>query len=73
MREVGVPYTCAECGNPGQWRGRSITLQIDPISGDRLHNRRENLRHLRPNCHSLTDTWCRKPGATPSPRRAGQP
>ncbi|MFE2308005.1 hypothetical protein [Streptomyces sp. NPDC059411] len=33
---------------------------MDHASGDRLDNRRENLRYLCPNCHSLTDTWRRK-------------
>ncbi|THA81850.1 HNH endonuclease [Streptomyces sp. A0592] len=59
LQEIGVPYACDDCGNTGEWRGQPITLQIDHISGDWRDNRRENLRYLCPNCHSLTDTWCR--------------
>lgn len=59
LTETGVPYRCASCGNEGEWLGKPITLQIDHISGDWLDNRRDNLRYLCPNCHALTETWCR--------------
>ncbi|MFI7356921.1 HNH endonuclease [Streptomyces avidinii] len=69
LQETGRPYVCTMCGNHGEWLGQPITLQIDHVSGDWLDNRHENLRYLCPNCHSLTDTWCRnrrpKPAAPP--------
>ncbi|MEU4151309.1 HNH endonuclease signature motif containing protein [Streptomyces sp. NPDC026659] len=60
LTEIGVSYACESCGNEGKWLGRPITLQIDHINGDWRDNRRENLRYLCPNCHALTETWCRQ-------------
>ncbi|WP_327367651.1 HNH endonuclease signature motif containing protein [Streptomyces sp. NBC_01217] len=59
LQEIGVAYQCESCDNPGEWLGRPLTLQIDHINGDWLDNRAENLRYLCPNCHALTETWCR--------------
>ena len=55
MLEKGVPYACV-CGNTGEWRGKSLTLDIDHIDGDWLNNLLENLRFLCPNCHSQEET-----------------
>lgn len=65
LTEIGVPYMCARCGSTGEWLGHPITLQIDHTNGDWHDNRRENLRYLCPNCHALTDTWCRQKGKAP--------
>ncbi|WP_446560379.1 zinc finger domain-containing protein [Streptomyces candidus] len=64
LPEIDVPYACASCGNSGHWLGKPITLQIDHIDGNWLANRAENLRHPCPNCHALTETWCRRGGGS---------
>ncbi|WLQ42865.1 HNH endonuclease signature motif containing protein [Streptomyces laculatispora] len=38
---------------------RRLRLEVDHINGDRGDDRVENLRFLCPNCHAVTDTWCR--------------
>ncbi len=62
LRDTGVPERCAECGIGPEWRGKAIALEIDHINGDRLDDRAANLRMLCPNCHAITDTWCRGGG-----------
>ncbi|MBZ4018232.1 HNH endonuclease [Streptomyces purpurogeneiscleroticus] len=59
LKQIGVPERCVECGTGPTWGGKSMTLEIDHISGDWSDNRAENLRLLCPNCHAITSTWCR--------------
>ncbi|MGW7462777.1 HNH endonuclease [Streptomyces sp. NPDC054797] len=60
LREVGVPECCHMCGTPAEWSGRPMTLEVDHVNGDWSDDRAENLRLLCPNCHAVTDTWCRR-------------
>lgn len=60
MLESGIPELCSECNLKTVWRDRRLTLQIDHIDGDVLNNSKDNLRFLCPNCHSQTDTYCRR-------------
>ncbi|MFE6229231.1 HNH endonuclease [Streptomyces sp. NPDC057854] len=59
LKEIGTPETCKECGIGPEWLGEPLALEIDHLNGDWSDDRRENLRLLCPNCHAVTDTWCR--------------
>ncbi|MFJ8271926.1 hypothetical protein ACIQ8G_16520 [Streptomyces sp. NPDC094154] len=43
------------------------------MNGDWRDNRRKNLRYLCPNCHSLTETWCRQKGRPPLAAQQARP
>ncbi|MEV7197687.1 HNH endonuclease [Streptomyces sp. NPDC093510] len=57
LDEVCAPRVCGTCGLGEVWQGKRLVLEIDHINGDRLDNRRENLRYLCPSCHSQTRTF----------------
>ena len=52
-------YKCECCGIT-EWQGKSITLQLHHINGDPTDDRIENLQILCPNCHSQTNTFCKR-------------
>lgn len=54
IRERG--HVC-ECCGLNVWLGAPITIELEHVDGNGLHNNRENLKLLCPNCHSQTDTW----------------
>ncbi|MGW0584057.1 HNH endonuclease signature motif containing protein [Streptomyces sp. NPDC002920] len=57
LDDLDVPHVCDECGIGDTWQGRRLVLEIDHVNGDRLDNRRKNLRYLCPSCHSQTSSF----------------
>ncbi|WP_405672430.1 HNH endonuclease [Streptomyces canus] len=60
LDDLDVPHACEICGVGDVWQGRRLVLEIDHVNGDRLDNRRENLRYLCPSCHSQTKTFANR-------------
>ena len=69
LDDLDVPHTCNTCGTGDVWQGKRLVLEIDHINGDRLDNRKENLRYLCPSCHSQTKTFANRSPRTTSPQR----
>lgn len=57
--EIGHKHQCSECGL-SEWRGNTLTLEVDHINSRYWDNRAENLRFLCPNCHSLIPNRVKK-------------
>ncbi len=67
LDDLDTAHICGECGLEGTWQGKRLVLEIDHINGDRLDNRRENLRYLCPSCHSQTTTFANRSRDRPVP------
>lgn len=52
----GFKEECKICKLGPEWNGKPLTLQIDHIDGNDVHNMPQNLRFLCPNCHLQQDT-----------------
>jgi predicted RNA-binding Zn-ribbon protein involved in translation (DUF1610 family) len=59
LLRLGRAYSCSPCGIR-EWRGRPLSLHLDHVNGVNNDNRLENLRFLCPNCHSQTESYCKK-------------
>ncbi len=50
---------CAICALT-HWQNRPLSLHLDHVNGNNRDHRLENLRLLCPNCHSQTESYCRR-------------
>lgn len=60
IKEKIIEYKCNTCGNPGDWFGKKLSLQLEHKNGIGNDNRLQNLEFLCPNCHSQTITYAGK-------------
>lgn len=59
LLEEGIKERRCECCGQTEHLGKPIPLQLHHIDGDRTNNLISNLQILCPNCHSLTDNFCK--------------
>lgn len=59
FREGILENRCYKCGLT-EWMGKPISLHLEHIDGNPTNNQVCNLAILCPNCHSQTDTYCRR-------------
>lgn len=71
LDDLEVAHVCDACGVGDTWQGKRLVLEIDHVNGDRLDNRRENLRYLCPSCHSQTGTFSNRGGTAQYSRPRG--
>lgn len=52
-----LEYKCSGCGCDGNWRGKTLALQLHHKDGNHNNNTLDNLTFLCPNCHAITDSY----------------
>lgn len=57
LRNNVIEYVCSECGCDGNWRGKTLSLEVHHKDGDRTNNELTNLTFLCPNCHAVTENF----------------
>ena len=62
---------CEICGIT-EWNGKPITFQLHHKNGNPKDDRLENLQILCPNCHSQTDTFCKRQQIRNSTNKSAQ-
>ena len=61
MFEFGMKEEiCEECGQEPSWNGKTLSLQLHHIDGNRYNNNIENIKIICPNCHTQTETFAKK-------------